>query len=631
MSNLYQSHPKDLKLQKQEDAESISSNETMDTEDDEPVDIKSRNPQSPNRKPKADKAEKSHNVKEGFTGDSKKKKKKGPSDTEKIKESTEETGNNFFVDFLIAPNTNGMSLTQRAKVAAKLFIKRIFMILFLLMFGINIERAANQYANEQYFPTDITKPPYYPTPEEKKNYEDHTKLTDKCETSVKDFRRPSQSYPTYLYYRGMDLPNPKNPCSLQGARTDGWFERSWIQIIALIELIKGAVNSMINTVTALFNRFFKGLEDEVVEPEKEIAEEIAEEAEKTLLDYQKGKEQIQEQKLQKEANIATQRRKQQANIAGNEMKEEAKDKVPVPNVSERRNISGSYGNQNTSRANSVFQRAQPISGQSQTGRGKPYSQKAGDKSAQRYAFFKPPDHSYTEGYLGGPNPYAADKQREYTNLFYPFWPSFAYGARMTAVLINKIYLLFLMIFKSKGEDSQNTPTSQESLIQTFRIFGLLLYSLMGSLGSIALGSLIITITPLLAMIITVIATNIGFLGFFSPQFLFVALYIFLLFCTIFAIIWWRTLYFHIFVFLAPLFSMDETLKELLRSFIKDRTGFFILSWAIFTLSVYQAAPENLQSRILLYFTIIPLISGVAIRRPNIMGASPNSNQSNAKQ
>jgi hypothetical protein len=531
---------------------------------------------------------------------------------------------------MIAPDVEGMTLAERAGAAAKLFIRRVFMILFLLMFGINIERAANQYANEQYFPTDITKPPYYPTPEEKKYYEDHTKLTDKCETSVKDFRRPSQSYPTYLYYRGMDLPNPKKPCSLQGARTDGWFERSWIQIIALIELIKRITNAIINAVTALFNRFFKGLEDEeaslVVEPEKEIAEE----AEKTLLDYQKGEEKIQEQKLQKEANIAAQRRKQQANIATNEMKEEAKDKVPVPRsrVPERRNISGSYGNQNTSRANSMFQRAEPISRQSQTGRGKPYSQKAGDKSAQRYSFFKPPDHSYTEGYLGAPNPYATDKQRELTNPLYPFWPSFAYGARMTAVLINKIYLLFLMIFKSKEDDTQDSPTSQESLIQTFRIFGLLLYSLMGSLGSIALGSLITSITPLIAMIITVIATNTGFLGMFLPQFW---MYIFLLFFAIFAIIWWRTLYFHIFVFLAPLFSMDETLKELLRSFIKDRTGFFILSWAVFTLSVYQVAPKDLQSRILLYFTIVPLISGVAIRRTNIMGTSPNSNQSNTKQ
>lgn len=620
MSNLYQSHPKDLKRQKQEDAESISSNEVSDTEDDEPINVKSQNPQSPNRKPKTDKLD---NVKEGFTGDSNK---KGSSAKEEVKLTTYE----LFFDFMIAPDTKGMTLTERAGAAAKLFIRRVFMILFLLMFGINIERAANQYANEQYFPTDITKPPYYPTPEEKKYYEDHTKLTDKCETSVKDFRRPSQSYPTYLYYRGMDLPNPKNPCSLQGARTDGWFERSYIQIIALIELIKSVVNSMINAITALFNRFFKGLEDEevslIVEPEKEIAEE----AEKTLLDYQKGKEQIQEKELQKEANIATQRRKQQANIAEKEMKEEARDKVPVPRsrVPERRNISGSYGNQNTSRANSVFQRTEPIRGQSQTGRGKPYSQKAGDKSAQRYAFFKPPDHSYTEGYLGGPNPYAADKQRELTNPLYPFWPSFAYGARMTAVLINKIYLLFLMIFKSKGEDSQNTPTSQESLIQTFRIFGLLLYSLMGSLGSIALGSLITTITPLLAMIITAIATNTGALGIFLPQFW---MYIFLLFFAIFAIIWWRTLYFHIFVFLAPLFSMDETLKELLRSFIKDRTGFFILFWALFTLSVYQVAPKDLQSRILLYFTIIPLISGVTIRRTNIMGTSPNSNQSNTKQ
>lgn len=629
MSNLYQSHPKDLKVRKKEDAESISSNEVSDTEDDEPINVKSQNPQSPNRKPKTDKTDKtdkSDNVKEGFTGDSNK---KGPSAKEEVKLTTYE----LFFDFMIAPDTKGMTLTERAGVAAKLFIRRVFMILFLLMFGINIERAANQYANEQYFPTDITKPPYYPTPEEKKYYEDHTKLTDKCETSVKDFRRPSQSYPTYLYYRGMEFPNPKNPCSLQGARTDGWFERSWIQIIASIEFIKSGVNSMINAITALFYRFFKGLEDEeaslVVEPGKEIAEG----AEKPLLDYQKGREQIQEQKLQKEANIAKQARKQQANIAEKEMKEEARYKVPVPRsrVPERRNISGSYGNQNTSRANSVFQRNEPIRGQSQTGRGKPYSQKAGDKSAQRYAFFKPPDHSYTKGYLGGPNPYAADKQREYTNPFYPFWPSFAYGARMTAVLINKIYLLFLMIFKSKGEDSQNTPTSQESLIQTFRIFGLLLYSLMGSLGSIALGSLITTITPLLAMIITAIATNTGFLAFFLPQILVLLTYIFLLFFTIFAIIWWRTLYFHIFVFLAPLFSMDETLKELLRSFIKDRTGFFILSWAIFTLSVYQAAPENLQSRILLYFTIIPLISGVAIRRPNIMGTSPNSNQSNAKQ
>jgi hypothetical protein len=185
-----------------------------------------------------------------------------------------------------------------------------------------------------------------------------------------------------------------------------------------------------------------------------------------------------------------------------------------------------------------------------------------------------------------------------------------------------------MIFKSKEDDTQDSPTSQESLIQTFRIFGLLLYSLMGSLGSIALGSLITSITPLIAMIITVIATNTGFLGMFLPQFW---MYIFLLFFAIFAIIWWRTLYFHIFVFLAPLFSMDETLKELLRSFIKDRTGFFILFWAIFTLSVYQVAPKDLQGRILLYFTIVPLISGVAIRRTNIMGTSPNSNQSNTKQ
>jgi hypothetical protein len=611
MSNLYQSLPKDLQRRKQVEVESVTSDEASDIEDDEPIKVKSQNPQSPNPE-----IEKTDNVTEGFTGDSKKKKdkkdkkKKGPSESEKLKEKTEETGNNFFIDFIIAPNTDGMTLTQRAEVAGKLFIKRIFMILFLLIFGINIERAANQYANEQYFPTDITKPPYYPTPEEKKEYEDPEKESEKCEkngTSIKEFRRPSQVYPTYLYYRGMKL--PKGPCHIQGAETDSWQSRTTLQALEIWNFLKSVFTKTYNLISSFFNkifgvipslisRFFKSAgkveEEEFIAPEEDAVEK-----------FLKNKEQYDKV----EAKIPEQEMKEKTNLAEKEMAKEAKDKVPVSNT---RRMSNPF----TSSNNPVFSRAKPIP--KQTGKGKPYLQSAGNKSAENFSLFKPPNHTYDRGYFGVSNPYAADKKRE-LNVYslYPFWPLFAYGTRTTAIFVNTFYKYFLTIFKSKGEEDDSKSVSQNSLIQSFRIFGLLLYSLLGTFGSLMLGSLMITLSSSFTapLVIYVLATNTAVLsilksfGLLLPHFI---IYSILLLFAVLLIMWGRTLYFYIFTFFAPLFSLDETLKELLRSIIDDRTGFFILSWALLIFSTYQVAPDYLQSRILLYGILIPIIFGVVI-------------------
>lgn len=564
---IYQSSPKDLSAyhrRKDDDEESVKSTNSNDSDKSVKVSKKKSSTNSSTYNPNPNPNPKSHQTgininidkkqKEGFTTKNTKNETPVPNQT-----NVAEKG---YSAFMSAPDMKDKSLGERIKIGIQLVVSRLLMICFVIIFGINIEYASNRYGNDEFFPTDRSKPPYYPTPEELQDIEETKKHN--CKT-VKQFRNPGEVYPEYLYYRGMVLPN-RDPCVLQGASTDGWLNRFTAQwSLILSKLIS----------------IFTKTEEFVESQELQAFKQAGKEAEGLVLDYEKKEGGIESTQKQKDEKLREKERKQKEELRV----KEAKERASIPNKA----------------VNSTQTRTQTTQS-TQSGKGKSNIQ-TGGSHPENIPIFGKPKHIYSQDY----NPYAADRERKISRPFYPFWPIFANSTQMTAVIMNYIYKLFYYVIQSP--DAKREKTSQESILQISRVLEVLMKGLFGIFGSLLLGSIVVSSSFMVSMITSVLAMNTSILWLWYPV---MFLFSILLFFTNIGIVVWRTLYFHIMTFIMPLFSLKDSLKEFGNIILNDRTGFFILTWLIVSYSSYQVANDDFKTRIILYSMIIPLFAGTTI-------------------
>lgn len=572
----YVSEPKDLALYEKDDKEETESIVSTDT--DEPVEPRE----------KREKGEKREN-KEGFTGSV------SPDKTSPNEAINQTKSTGMIYSFFAPPDVSGQTIQERMVAGVSLFIYRIFVLVILVMFGINFRFAANKFANEDYFPTDGTRPPYYPTPEELKQYEAETMdLRKLCKNDadaefIGRFRRPDQTYPEFLFYGGMKLPN-KDPCITEGAMTDGWYVRLSLQVSTVF-------NYLVNSFTSLFSRALKGttdlVESAVIEPEMKIAEEGEQLATKFVKDYEtaiegsKAKAFTQEEQAKTNAYI----KREQADV-------DAQKKLPP---AQRR-----VANTNRAPVQSV-----------QRGQGKANSfQMGGDKSSDASSSSSAPKHVYGKQF----NPYAFDRERKLADLTYFYRPIWAKSAFVAGSYTNMALSLLLSIFKGNTEIKESHGTFNQLLnICLFILSGVVLILMFAGMPVYAFIAWCMGVISILLGGGGVPAISVPLLsitGFGIP----VAIYIlvFLAFNQVVntGIVLWRILYMFGHILAGPFIVHKKgkgELQEYMAIIRKDLNGFFALAWLVFVFSAYQVSPPGYDNGILGGGILAPILFGFAMK------------------
>lgn len=586
----YQSEPKDLSIYRSghskdvrtnkkhkndkndenDDAESVGSNGTVDTDASVDVHISNDSIES-NTPPK----------KEGFTG-----KKDKKDDKKEKKDEKEKKTSSVFLNFFAAPDVSGQTINQRIVTGFRVLGQRMLIVMLLIFLGINFRFAANKFANEDYFPTDGTLPPYYPTEEELKEIEPIRDLRQKCkgdETAeyISRFRRPDQTYPEFLYYDGMILKN-KDPCITEGATSDGWYIRLSIQISKLFGVIGDIFNSMINTFTSLFTRAVTGVEDiaetAVIEPEMNIARQ-AEQLEADLV------------KTTKEAEAQAFAEKQKA-------------------LAQTAQATSQAASQSPQKVNSKLTAQQKVANLNrptiQSGKGKSYIQTGGAPPVHRFSKFL--------------NPYGFDRERKITDLTYFYRPIWAKSTQVSATFTNMILQKFLGLFKGDTEIKESHGTFSQLLNILLFIF-MSLIVLIGGAFTIPFATMYAWIFSMISIVlagggvpaISVLLLGMSIIG--IPLAIYIGIFLGFNQVVNSGIIMWRFLYFLVHVVLGPLISLKqgkEELKEFGDIIRKDLNGFFALTWILFVFTAYQVAPSGFSNGVLIGGILSPILFGFAM-------------------
>lgn len=579
----YQSEPKDLSIyrsghskdvrtnkkhknDKNDDAESVVSNDSVDSVDsDASVDVHISN----------DSIESNANSKkEGFTG---------KKDDKKEKKDDKKTSS-VFLNFFAAPDVSGQTINQRIVTGFRVLGQRMLIVMLLIFLGINFRFAANKFANEDYFPTDGTLPPYYPTEEELKEIEPIRDLRQKCKDDdtaeyISRFRRPDQTYPEFLYYDGMVLKN-KDPCVTEGMSSDGWYIRLSIQISKVFGVIGDIFNSIINTFTSLFTRAVKGAEDmaetAVVEPEMNVIRQ-AEKLEADLV------------KTTKEAEAKAFAEKQQALAQTAQATSQTPTKA-IPQTSK------TIAQQNVADLN------RPTI---QSGKGKSY-QTGGAPPVHRFSKFL--------------NPYGFDRERKITDLTYFYRPFWAKSTQVSATFTNMILQKFLGLFKGDTEIKESHGTFSQ-LLNIFLFIFMSLLVLIGGVLTIPLATTYAFIFSIISIVlagggvpmISVLLFPFTIIG--IPLAIYIAIFLGFNVVVNSGIIMWRFLYFFVHAVLGPLISLKqgkEDIKEFGDIIRKDLNGFFALTWILFVFTAYQVAPSGFSNGVLIGGIVSPILFGFAM-------------------
>lgn len=602
---MYQSKPKDLSLYKDdaEDTESVAS-----TDSDTTVEVDTKNTKN-TTKPR----------KEGFTGKEDKKNKK-----DKKKKP------NPIVQFFSAPDVSGQTVNQRIATGFRVFGYRMFIVILMIFLGINFRFAANKFGNEDYFPTDTTLPPYYPTQEELKYLEPTKDLKGVCKTDdtaeyIGRFRRPDETYPEFLYYDGMKLPN-KDPCITEGATSDGWYIRLSIQISKFFGVIGDIFNSLINTITSLFTRAVTGSEDlvetAVIEPELNIARQT----EKLASDLEKAKAEAQ-------AQAYIEKRKADASL---------QQQIPSRSVIQPQQIQQVYSpaqpeqvqaiaqSNKTSMPTQPTQPTQPVQPSRPSKGIKMRSPKRGLKikpsAQQRVANLNRAPISQTGGasqthrFSKFLNPYAFDRERKVTDLTYFYRPIWAKSTQVSSTFTNMILQKLLSFFKGDTEIKESHGTLKQMLnillfiLMSFLLIVAIVFSLpFATVYSFVLSFISIILAGGGVPMISVILLGISIIG--IPLAIYMAIFIGFNQVVNSGIIIWRILYFLIHIVLGPFISLNqgkEEVKELFDIIRKDVNGFFAISWLMFVFTAYQVAPDKYNKGVLIGGILAPILFGFAM-------------------
>lgn len=561
-------HKNDDKNDENDDAESVGSNGTVDTDTSVDVYISTDSTDSTNIS--------SH--KEGFTG------KKDKKDDKKEKK-TSSVFLNFFAGPFAAPDVSGQTINQRIVTGFRVLGQRMLIVMLLIFLGINFRFAANKFANEDYFPTDGTLPPYYPTKEELKEIEPIRDLRQKCKDDdtaeyISRFRRPDQTYPEFLYYDGMVLKN-KDPCVTEGMSSDGWYIRLSIQISRVFGVVGDIFNSMINIFTSLFTRAVKGAEDmaetAVVEPELNVIRQ-AEQLEADLV------------KTTKEAEAKAFAEKQQA-LA---QTAQATSQVPTKAIPQASKTTAQQKVANLNRPTV------------QSGKGKSYIQTGGAPPVHRFSKFL--------------NPYGFDRERKITDLTYFYRPIWAKSTQVSATYTNMLLQKLLGLFKGDTEIKESHGTFSQ-LLNIFLFIFMSLLVLIGGAFTIPFATMYAWIFSIISIVlagggvpaISVLLLGMSIIG--IPLAIYIGIFLGFNVVVNSGIVMWRFLYFLVHMILGPLLSLKqgkEELKEFGDIIRKDLNGFFALTWILLVFTAYQVAPSGFSNGVLIGGILSPILFGFAM-------------------
>jgi len=581
----YQSEPKDLELYK-DDTESVVSTDTDTTVETE---------------------------KEGFTG------KDSKNESKKVNKTKKNTRNRVAA-FFSAPDVSGQTVKQRILTGLRVFGYRMFIVILMIFLGINFRFAANKFANEDYFPTDNTMPPYYPSQEELEYLEPTRDMRVQCKNDdtaeyIGRFRRPDETYPEFLYYDGMILPN-KDPCLTTGATSDGWYIRLSIQLSKFFGVVGDIFNSLINTITSLFTRAVTGSEDLVEKAVLEPEIQIAKQSEQLAADLEKAK-------AQAEAQAYAMERKADASLT---------NQVPARPVVQPQQMQQVYSPAQPEQVQSVAQSnttAMPMKQVSKPSKGiKMRSPKRGlkIKPQQRVANLNRGTISQTGGasqthrFSKFLNPYAFDRERKVTDLTYFYRPIWAKSTQVSSTFTNMILQKLLSFFKGDTEvqESHGTVSQLLNIFLFILMSFLLIVALVFSLPFATIYSMVFSFISIVLAgggvpMISVILLGMSIIG--IPLAIFMAIFLGFNQAVNMGIIFWRILYFLIHILLGPLLSLNqgkEEVKELFDIIRKDLNGFFALTWIMLVFTAYQVSPEGYGNGILIGGLVAPVLFGFAM-------------------